>query len=92
MEITIKDHDEKHFRVNFPYDAEAIRDIKMINGRKWDNINKFWIVPKTEYVALDRFREKYFSITSDKDFDTTPRKKDGTFDHNAPNAGDYYDS
>jgi len=90
MNIIIKEENDE-FRVIFPYQKDAVQEIRNIKGAKWDRINKFWIVPLCEHAAVDRFRGKFFSIKTDADFDHTPRKKDGTINHTAPNAGDYYD-
>jgi hypothetical protein len=56
--------------LKFPYDPDAVRDIKAINGRRWDAEEKVWLVPISSVRLVWEFCDKY-QIDRSK-FDSLP--------------------
>ena len=54
--ITLQDG---RFRLAFPYDPEAVRDIKAINGRRWNPDEKVWTAPISSVRLVWDFCDKY---------------------------------
>lgn len=59
--ITQKGH---RFRIQFPYDPDAVRAIKEINGRRWDPEEKVWVVPISSIRLVSEFCRKFGINTS----------------------------
>ncbi|MBS7257883.1 MAG: integron integrase [Methanobrevibacter sp.] len=52
MKIQINRFDEKNLRVTFPegFDYELLNLVRSVSGRMWDNENKQWLIPDTEFT------------------------------------------
>lgn len=47
------------FIIKFPYNREAVSDVKEINGRRWDVENRAWIAPLSSVRQVRDFANKY---------------------------------
>lgn len=47
------------FRLAFPYDPDAVRDIKDVPGRRWDADEKVWTAPVSSVRRVWEFCDKY---------------------------------
>jgi hypothetical protein len=54
--ITQKAH---RFLIKFPYDPDAVRAIKEINGRRWSPEDKVWLVPISSVRLVREFCDKF---------------------------------
>lgn len=50
---------DDHLVAYFPYDKEAVDEIKKIHGAKWDKLAKAWRVPMHSIVELRDFATKH---------------------------------
>lgn len=52
MKIQINRFDEKNLCVTFPdgFDNELLNLVRAVPGRMWDNENKKWLIPDTEFT------------------------------------------
>ena len=53
--VNIKQLDAESISVSFsaPFDDEMLAAIRSINGRKWDNTHKVWVIPKKAVSELE---------------------------------------
>lgn len=54
--VTVE-HDE--LVLKFDYDADAVAAVRLLQGRRWDNNAKCWIVPTSEIKGVKQFAEKF---------------------------------
>lgn len=47
------------FIIKFPYDPQAVSDVKEINGRRWDAENRAWIAPLSSVRQVRDFANKH---------------------------------
>lgn len=52
--------------VKSPYNASLVEEIKSLPNRKWDGIQKVWIVPQSSEVRAREIVRKYFQIEGEK--------------------------
>lgn len=45
--------------LKFDYDADAVTAVRLLQGRRWDNNYKVWVVPSTEIKAVKQFAERF---------------------------------
>ena len=59
MEILIKPFNENFYSVSFPgsFNENLLNTVRKINGRKWNNENKLWLIPDTK-AATNQLLEK----------------------------------
>lgn len=50
---------DDHLVADFPYDAEQVRQIKQIDGAKWDKASRVWRIPLTSIDLARRFAERH---------------------------------
>mgnify|MGYP003327454191 CR=1 FL=1 len=50
---------DDHLILDFPYDPEQVKEIKQIEGAKWDKAAKVWRVPMPSIEAARRFGQRH---------------------------------
>lgn len=50
---------DDHLVLDFPYDPDQVREIKQIDGAKWDKAARVWRVPMASIDAARRFAQRH---------------------------------
>jgi hypothetical protein len=50
---------DDHLVADFPYDPDQVREIKQIDGAKWDKAARVWRVPMTSIDEIRRFAQRH---------------------------------
>ena len=50
---------DKYFIISFQYRPNLVEAVKLLPGKRWDGVNKVWLVPIEFENAVTRFGEAY---------------------------------
>lgn len=54
MNVEIKIKNDKLLQVRFPYNAEIVSAVKKVPGKKWNALDKIWLIPNSD-SSMQRF-------------------------------------